>query len=499
MLSILAVILVALSRSSWIWPLAPIGAICGYALIWKSAARAPFLKSLTLFFCANLIHLCWMLSHPYLYIVAVWIALSLFLALPYALLSKYIITRPISTAASLLYASLLTLCEWLFTLIPPCGFSFQNAALHLSWSTFALQTASVIGAAGLSFIVFWTNILFFARRYRLAAAVALFPYLIGAALYLPRASQQTEYMRVALVHTEEPPDIYQEPTDPYKLHEKKWSSLLKSIEHIQKDEVDCIIFPEGSVPFPAQYPLSQVQSLPEHYRPVYSAPLSSLEIARRVATHLNTPIIFGSEARVGGSSYNSCFFVPPSNQTIHRYDKQLLLPFGEYIPFDSLRSYLKEHYGLCGSFLPGKGPRLFDKNHLRLAPFICYEETFPSYAQQALLLRPKCLISHSNDAWFPHSRLAREHLETGRLRAVEIGKPLVRSCNMGVSTAIDALGRTIATSTSCEIIEVNLYSPYCLYATLGHTTVIFLIGLVGLAAMLVEWRRSQNLSEAPHE
>jgi apolipoprotein N-acyltransferase len=52
-------------------------------------------------------------------------------------------------------------------------------------------------------------------------------------------------------------------------------------------------------------------------------------------------------------------------------------------------------------------------------------------------------VSVSNDAWFPHSRLARQHFDHGRIRAVENGAPMLRSCNSGITCGIDAFGRTV--------------------------------------------------------
>ena len=199
-----------------------------------------------------------------------------------------------------------------------------------------------------------------------------------------------------------------------------------------------------------------------------------------LASTLQTSLLIGLEGRGLSkegtyASYNSCFFVSPDKPWPERYDKQLLLPLGEYIPFESLRSFLSA-YGIHDSFSPGTGAALFVRGPLRIAPLICYEETFSSYAREAWLLHPNLLVSLSNDCWYPSIR--HEHLELARLRAVEVGIPLLRSCNQGVSAAIDALGRTIASrgdskeaENSCVITPLSTYTAYSLFATLGSNVI----------------------------
>ncbi len=495
--ALIGVVLVAFGRASWIWPLAPICAVCGYAFLWKASSR--LLSLWTLFSIANLIHLSWLLSHPFLYIIGGWVALSLLFALPYALISQRVIATPLSFSRALRYAALFSLVEWSFTQLP-CGFSFQTAALHLSWNPFSLQTASIFGAIGLSFVVFLTNLFFYAWMEhsnfgRYALFVALFPYLIGGSLYFYRSASPSPQLRVAVLHTEEPPDVEASHLSPYELHEHKWKQLFTLTNLLKNKDLDLILFPEAVVPYPAQSQLLHSSFLPQDLS--YEGEpklLSSLEIARLMARSYNAPILIGLENQGIGGSTNSCFFVPPEKRE-ERYDKQLLLPFGEYIPFPSLRSFLAD-YGVHGSFFPGKETKLLDCHNLRLAPLICYEETFSTYTERAARLNPTCFVSIHNDAWFPDSRLRIEHFEQARLRAVETGKPIIRSCNKGVSGAINALGETIEhkEERGCFTIHLSTYSPLSLFLLIGGNSIALLLMCLALLSIFVEEKKSAPLT-----
>ena len=73
---------------------------------------------------------------------------------------------------------------------------------------------------------------------------------------------------------------------------------------------------------------------------------------------------------------------------------------------------------------------------------ICYEDVYPEEVIRALP-QAAYLINVSNDAWFGDSLAPWQHLEIARMRALETGRPLVRSTNTGVSAVIDHHGAVL--------------------------------------------------------
>ena len=289
---------------------------------------------------------------------------------------------------------------------------------------------------------------------------------------------------------EEPPDVYSRALAPEQLHEQEWQKILALVSPLTPGQADLIILPEGVAPYSADSPLFKASHLKGRWKAQITMPnrfLSSIDLAQMVATTVRARVLIGLEGRGVDSTgevtaYNSCFFIPPSPHNIMRYDKQLLLPLGEYIPFSFLRSYLAS-YGIHDSFSPGKCPVLFNEGGFRLSPLICYEETFSSYAVAASRLQPNLLVTLSNDCWYPSVR--REHFELARLRTVEMGIPLVRSCNQGVSGAVDAIGRTVGcqgltqeAKNGCTVLALSQYTRCSPYMILGAHWIALLLAML---------------------
>lgn len=170
------------------------------------------------------------------------------------------------------------------------------------------------------------------------------------------------------------------------------------------------------------------------------------------------------------------------------YDKHHLVPFGEYLP---LKGFLKA-IGLSqlapveDGFTPGQGPQTYSIGPAPFSPLICYETIFPG-AMHPRNARPEWLVTVTNDAWFGDDAGPKQHLDQARLRTIETGLPMVRAANTGISSVIDANGRTLA--------RVNLYNQGVLdqalptakkaplYSKLGDTLYFVMLFLsLGIAA-----------------
>jgi apolipoprotein N-acyltransferase len=131
------------------------------------------------------------------------------------------------------------------------------------------------------------------------------------------------------------------------------------------------------------------------------------------------------------------------------YDKHLLVPFGEYLPFDRELAPLgvKQLVHLGQGFTPGSAPRpIFPPGVPAVQPLICYESLFPGFTYGAALRagrRPAWIVNVSDDAWFGVTSGPWQHLNLASYRAIEEGLPMVRATPTGISAVIDAYGRTL--------------------------------------------------------
>jgi apolipoprotein N-acyltransferase len=156
--------------------------------------------------------------------------------------------------------------------------------------------------------------------------------------------------------------------------------------------------------------------------------------------------------------YNSVFLVTGGAVARERYDKIVLTPFGEIMPYIGLWPWLQEQvlalgaHGMKFDLKAGQRPVSFripshlpDRPEVGIATPICFEATKPSLCRRLLAgedRNPKAIVNLTNDGWFGAFDPGRwQHLQIARWRAVELGVPVVRAANTGVSAWIDARGR----------------------------------------------------------
>jgi len=141
---------------------------------------------------------------------------------------------------------------------------------------------------------------------------------------------------------------------------------------------------------------------------------------------------------------NSVVALGPQGAAPYRYDKSHLVPFGEFIP-PGFAWFIRMMNIPLGDFKSGG----WDQASLawqgqRLAPNVCYEDLFGEELairfknpQQA----PTALVNVSNIAWFGDTLAVDQHLNISRMRAMELGRPMLRATNTGATAIIDHQGR----------------------------------------------------------
>ncbi len=178
-------------------------------------------------------------------------------------------------------------------------------------------------------------------------------------------------------------------------------------------------------------------------------------------------------------AYNSVYVIDHDGSVVSVYDKVHLVPFGEYLPFQSTLERLGflQLTKVQGGFMSGDRHRAYDlRSAPRFLPLICYEIVFPA-AVVPSGERPGWLLNVTNDAWFGISPGPYQHFQQARARAIEEGLPLVRAANNGISAVVDPLGRIIQQlPLGAEgVLDSSLPRPIAptIYARLGD-------GLAGL-------------------
>lgn len=198
-----------------------------------------------------------------------------------------------------------------------------------------------------------------------------------------------------------------------------------------------------------------------------------------------TPVVIGANRFEGPRLFNAAALIGSDGEVQAIYDKHHLVPFGEYLPFGDFLARFG-YYGMAASeghgFSPGVGAEVMDLGPLGLAlPLICYEVVFPQDVR-ASQIRPDMLMQITNDAWFGTFSGPYQHLVQAQMRAMEMGLPMVRAANTGVSAIIDARGRIVAQLPLNEAgyLDVRRQDPLpqTLYAWVGDAPVLAFLILV---------------------
>ena len=239
----------------------------------------------------------------------------------------------------------------------------------------------------------------------------------------------------------------------------------------QGTPADLTIWPETSIPFLFEY---------------------SPEVPGIIATASGgNPVAIGVQRVEGNQGWNSLRVVQGKGEVTATYDKFHLVPFGEYMPMGDL---LYDWFGV-GAFAArvgngysaGAEAQVLDLGPKlgRVLPLICYEAVFPDIPRS--VPRPDWILQVTNDAWFGPYTGPFQHFQLSRLRAIEMGLPLVRVGNTGVTAVIDARGRVdlrlpFGQPGALDVPKLSLGLPATPYAKFGDLfAYLLLLGIFGLS------------------
>ncbi|MFO0584510.1 MAG: apolipoprotein N-acyltransferase [Anaeromyxobacter sp.] len=200
---------------------------------------------------------------------------------------------------------------------------------------------------------------------------------------------------------------------------------------------DLVVWPEAS--FPIYVPIG-TRTLAEPWTgipPLQQAHLLAGVVGFEYVTDPDT-------GRRHGQISNQNLLVTPALDLLGTYQKNHLVPFGEYVPLGKYLKFLKQVVPSFAPSTPGSelaqlaftpaagGPPV------RLAPMICFDAIFPeinlAYARQDPA--PDVLVNATNDAWYGHSSGPYQFLAIVRMRAIEAERSVVRAAYAGVSAVI---------------------------------------------------------------
>lgn len=272
----------------------------------------------------------------------------------------------------------------------------------------------------------------------------------------------------------------------------KWSrnQLSKTLSDYQRLTMDylpstnIIIWPEAAVTdteLNQKNYLIHLDELARAHKTSIAVGIIDTQVSLQDIRTFNSLIVLGTET-------------PYHYPSINRYNKRHLVPFGEYVPFESLFRPIARHLNIPMSSMSS------DSNNqsqlimqgFKFAAVICYEIILPQLVWSTYTADTDFLLTVSNDAWFGNSIAPWQHMQMAQARAIEFGRPLLRSTNDGITVAIDQYGTIIKQLPQFKqtVLTIALspavgQTPFALWGT----AVYWLITLALLLTALLNYRK----------
>ncbi|WP_394794185.1 apolipoprotein N-acyltransferase [Armatimonas sp.] len=144
---------------------------------------------------------------------------------------------------------------------------------------------------------------------------------------------------------------------------------------------------------------------------------------------------------------NTVWHIRPDGSTGGRYDKQVLVPGGEFFPLYEVLGPIYFRFGATPEWnhIPGNKPGVFSlADGTKVGTIICYESVLPWVARQEVQNGAELLVQPTSDSSFGRTAGPYQHLGIVITRAVENRRYIVRAAATGVSAIICPGGRVEA-------------------------------------------------------
>lgn len=400
-----------------------------------------------------------------------------------------------------------TLFEILRSEVPVFGLGWNLIAYSQTDYLPILQSANLFGAFGLGWVIVLVNaalfecLRFVATGFKSRKASSMLPagkwaagILLGGVFFmayghaqLQKTGQPSGALKVSLIQGNIPQAVKWQPMARDKIIEIHLKlSTLAAFE-----SPDLILWPEAS--FPGYF-----------NRDVDAALIRDWVREHRI------PVVVGGPYYVSHEQvFNSAYLLDAGGSILTRYDKQYLVPFGEYVPFGPVLAWLEPVAQALGvsDFSSGHEDTVFElkKPAVRFSVLICFEDIFPAMARRFAENDIDFLAVMTNDAWFGPTGAPYQHLQASVFRAVENGLPVIRAANTGISAFISHRGEILGRVQKKEGKDIfvagrhtgalSLYSVSTLYSQ-GGWLFPYAVAVLSVMIIFMNVRKSRASSKS---
>ena len=211
------------------------------------------------------------------------------------------------------------------------------------------------------------------------------------------------------------------------------------------------------------------------------------------ARRLGSRMVIGGDRILSDTAWvNANVYFNDEGEIVGEYRKQHPVPFGEYIPWRPMFEWIPALDQVPRDAIRGDGPVLMGE----VGSVISFEGGFSRYALETRRAGAEVIVVNTNTASYGLTPASDVWIGMTRMRAVELGIPVIHAAVTGKSTVIDPTGETgpITELGTMEVLQDTYGTPRAtLFTTIGNSAMY----LAAIGGLLV-WVLSQRLVGSEH-
>ena len=157
----------------------------------------------------------------------------------------------------------------------------------------------------------------------------------------------------------------------------------------------------------------------------------------------NEFLFTGSITTYKNNYFNSALLLNSKEQVKNIYNKQVLVPFGEFLPFRDILPRFDFVENKIDFSSGNQNKTIAIKKYYKFVPLICYEIIFSKLIFKSIDQETSLIINITNDGWFGNTIGPIQHFQFAKIRAVEFGMPVIRVANTGYSGLVSPYGEVL--------------------------------------------------------
>ena len=364
-------------------------------------------------------------------------------------------------ATILIFAVIFSLVEFIRGIVLG-GFPWNLIAYSWSEYTSFLQVLSLIGTYSfnlLSITLFLVpTVIFFDKNLSSKILLIIFSIFFSGVNYYYGETIINKYNKIESINLNTTIKVISPKININRFFQNEDPAIIinELIELSNPDVKDTIfIFPEGIL------------------TGIYLEDLKAYKFIFENSLSKNHKILIGINSYDNSKVYNSMVVLDNKLNILTKYNKNKLVPFGEFLPFESIFSKVgfKKITQGYQSFTPASDRDIIEINNIKFLPLICYEIIYSGRLNKKNK-EFNFIINISEDGWFGNSIGLYQHFTHSIYRSIEEGKNLIRSANNGISAYINPIGQVInkIESTQKGVIQIKSFKKIdkTIFSTQGN-------------------------------